>query len=77
YILQFLESKVKLILDRYNDRETRLHFVERSDLFHRSVGESYDIVSKETYDFHDRNVDSLTLRPEGTDGCVRMVIENN
>lgn len=77
YKWQFLESKVKLILDRYNYSETRLPIVERSELFHRSVGESSDIVSKETYDFQDRNGDSLTLRPEGTAGCVRMVIENN
>ncbi|ABO46114.1 histidine--tRNA ligase [Francisella tularensis] len=77
YKWQLLESKVKLILDRYNYSETRLPIVERSELFHRSVGESSDIVSKETYDFQDRNGDSLTLRPEGTAGCVRMVIENN
>lgn len=77
YKWQFLESKIKLILDRYNYSETRLPVVEKSELFHRSVGETSDIVSKETYDFQDRNGDSLTLRPEGTAGCVRMVIENN
>ncbi|MDE4972250.1 ATP phosphoribosyltransferase regulatory subunit, partial [Francisella tularensis subsp. holarctica] len=48
-----------------------------SDLFHRRVGEISDIVSKASYDFQDRNGDSLTLRPERTAGCVRMVIENN
>ncbi|AIT09488.1 histidine--tRNA ligase [Candidatus Francisella endociliophora] len=74
---QFLESKIKSILDNYNYNETRLPILEKSELFHRSVGETSDIVSKETYDFQDRNGDSLTLRPEGTAGCVRMVIENS
>ncbi|ORM38367.1 histidine--tRNA ligase [Francisella endosymbiont of Ornithodoros moubata] len=77
YKWQFLESKIKLILDRYKYSETRLPVVEKSELFHRSVGETSDIVLKETYDFQDRNGDSLTLRPEGTAGCVRMIIENN
>lgn len=74
---QFLESKIKSILDNYNYNEVRLPILEKSELFHRSVGESSDIVSKETYDFQDRNGDRLTMRPEGTAGCVRMVIENS
>lgn len=74
---QFLESKIKSILNSYNYDEVRLPILEKSELFHRSVGETSDIVSKETYDFLDRNKDSLTLRPEGTAGCVRMVIENS
>lgn len=74
---QFLESKIKSLLNKYHYNETRLPILEKSELFHRSVGESSDIVSKETYDFHDRSGDSLTLRPEGTAGCVRMVVENS
>ncbi|WP_265658056.1 histidine--tRNA ligase [Francisella philomiragia] len=74
---QFLESKIKSILDKYNYDEVRLPVLEKSELFHRSVGETSDIVSKETYDFVDRSGESLTLRPEGTAGCVRMVIENS
>ena len=74
---QFLESKIKSILNSYNYDEVRLPILEKSELFHRSVGETSDILSKETYDFLDRNKDSLTLRPEGTAGCVRMVIENS
>lgn len=77
YKWQFLESKIKSILNNYRYNETRLPILEKSELFHRSVGETSDIVSKETYDFQDRNGESLTLRPEGTAGCVRMVIENN
>ena len=45
--------------------------VEQTDLFRRSIGEVTDIVEKEMYTFEDRNGDSLTLRPEGTAGCVR------
>lgn len=72
---QFLESKINKVLNSYNYQEVRLPILEKSELFHRSVGETSDIVSKETYDFADRNGDSLTMRPEGTAGCVRMVIE--
>lgn len=74
---QYLESKIKSILKSYSYDETRLPILEKSELFHRSVGETSDIVSKETYDFADRNGDDLTMRPEGTAGCVRMVVENN
>ncbi len=77
YKWQYLEGKIKNILSNYSYDEVRLPLLEKSELFHRSVGETSDIVSKETYDFDDRNGDSLTLRPEGTAGCVRMVVENN
>lgn len=74
---QFLESKINKVLKKYNYQEVRLPILEKSELFHRSVGETSDIVSKETYDFADRNGDNLTLRPEGTAGCVRMVVEKS
>lgn len=50
--------------------------VEQTDLFKRSIGEVTDIVEKEMYTFDDRNGDSLTLRPEGTAGCVRAAEEH-
>jgi histidyl-tRNA synthetase len=50
--------------------------VEMTELFKRSIGEVTDIVEKEMYTFADRNGDSLTLRPEGTAGCVRAGLEN-
>src|SRR5690606_1512068 len=50
--------------------------VEQTDLFKRSIGEVTDIVEKEMYTFEDRNGDSLTLRPEGTAGCVRAAEEH-
>ena len=49
---------------------------ESSNLFHRGVGETTDIVTKETYDFKDRGDRDMTLRPEGTAGVVRSLIEN-
>ncbi|MEN8168532.1 MAG: histidine--tRNA ligase, partial [Pseudomonadota bacterium] len=54
----------------------RMPIVEVTELFKRSIGEVTDIVEKEMYTFEDRNGDSLTLRPEGTAGCVRAGLEN-
>ncbi len=68
---QFLESTVKSVLDQYGYKEIRMPVVEVTQLFKRSIGEVTDIVEKEMYTFDDRNGDSLTLRPEGTAGCVR------
>jgi histidyl-tRNA synthetase len=60
----------------YHFDEIRTPIFEHSELFHRGVGETTDIVSKETYTFNDRDNRSLTLRPEGTAGAVRAVIES-
>ncbi len=60
----------------YNYQEIRTPIFEKSELFHRSVGEGSDIVAKETYDFIDRAKRSMTLRPEGTAAVVRSIIEN-
>lgn len=61
----------------YNFQEIRTPEFEHSELFHRGVGETTDIVHKETYTFEDRGGRSLTLRPEGTAGVVRAMIEHN
>ena len=58
-------------LRSYGYRQIRMPLVEKTELFVRSIGEVTDIVEKEMYTFTDRNGDSLTLRPEGTAGCVR------
>jgi len=71
-----LESVVGRVLDNYGYQEIRLPVVEKTELFKRSIGEVTDIVEKEMYTFEDRNGDNLTLRPEGTAGCVRAAIEN-
>lgn len=71
----WLEDKVRTILSGYGYREIRMPLVEKTELFKRSIGEVTDIVEKEMYTFDDRNGDSLTLRPEGTAGCVRACIQ--
>jgi histidyl-tRNA synthetase len=71
-----LEGTLRSLLARYGYREIRLPLVERTELFVRSIGEATDIVEKEMYTFSDRNGESLTLRPEGTAGCVRAVLQH-
>ncbi len=73
---QLLEQVVKEVLAGYGYGEIRLPIVERTELFHRAIGEVTDIVEKEMYTFEDRNGERLSLRPEGTAGCVRAGIEN-
>jgi histidyl-tRNA synthetase len=73
-----LEDTARAILSQYGYNNIRMPIVEATDLFVRSVGEHTDIVEKEMYAWTDAlNGDKLTLRPEGTAGCVRAVIENN
>ncbi len=73
-----LEDIARAILSQYGYDNIRMPIVEATDLFVRSVGEHTDIVEKEMYAWTDAlNGDKLTLRPEGTAGCVRAVIENN
>ncbi|MCG7960758.1 MAG: histidine--tRNA ligase, partial [Candidatus Thiodiazotropha taylori] len=75
-VWQFLEDRARSVLSRYGYAEIRMPIVEMTDLFKRSIGEVTDIVEKEMYTFEDRNGDSLTLRPEGTAGCVRAGLEH-
>ena len=64
------------LMNEYNIKYIDTPIFESSSLFHRGVGETTDIVTKETYDFKDRGDRDITLRPEGTAGIVRSVIEN-
>ena len=73
---QFVENTVRRVFQSYAYREIRTPVAEMTELFKRSIGEVTDIVEKEMYSFEDRNGDSLTLRPEGTAGCVRACMEN-
>jgi histidyl-tRNA synthetase len=61
----------------YGYRELRTPLLENTALFKRSIGEVTDIVEKEMYTFLDRNGESITLRPEGTAGCVRACLEHS
>ncbi len=73
-----LEDTARRVLSQYGYNNIRMPIVESTDLFVRSVGEHTDIVEKEMYAWEDKlNGDKLTLRPEGTAGCVRAVIESN
>ena len=73
---QWLEHHARQVLTAYGYQEIRLPIVEKTELFKRSIGEVTDIVEKEMYTFDDRNGDSLTLRPEGTAGCLRACLEH-
>ncbi|MGB0669794.1 MAG: histidine--tRNA ligase [Porticoccaceae bacterium] len=73
---QYLERTVAQVLASYSYREIRFPILEQTELFKRAVGEVTDIVEKEMYSFDDRNGDSLSLRPEGTAGCVRACTQN-
>jgi len=73
---QYLESSIFKLLSQYGYREIRFPLLESTDLFKRTIGEVTDIVEKEMYSFDDRNGDSLSLRPEGTAGCVRACEEH-
>ncbi len=73
-----LEDTARRVLAQYGYNNIRMPIVETTDLFVRSVGEHTDIVEKEMYAWEDAlNGDKLTLRPEGTAGCVRAVIEHS
>ncbi len=73
---QYAEKIITEVLSSYCYKEIRLPIVEKTELFKRSIGEVTDIVEKEMYTFDDRNNDSLTLRPEGTAGCLRACLEH-
>ncbi|MBD2800873.1 histidine--tRNA ligase [Xenorhabdus sp. M] len=75
-IWQRVESTLKRVLSSYGFSEIRTPIVEQTPLFKRAIGEVTDVVEKEMYTFDDRNQESLTLRPEGTAGCVRAGIQH-
>ena len=73
---KYVNNIIDAFCEAYNYEYIRTPIFESSELFHRTAGESSDIVTKETYDFKDRSDRNLTLRPEGTAGVVRSYIEN-
>jgi len=75
---EWLEEKVRALMDRHAYRNIRTPIVEPTGLFVRGLGEVTDIVEKEMYSFEDRlNGEQLTLRPESTAGVVRAVVEHS
>lgn len=71
-----LQNLLEGLMEKYNYEYVRTPLFESSELFHRGVGVTTDIVTKETYDFKDRGDRNMTLRPEGTAGVVRSYVEN-
>ena len=77
YQWQQLEALIRGIVSKYGFLEARTPVIEHTELFLRGVGETTDIVQKEMYTFTDKGDRSITLKPEGTAGFVRMFVENN
>ena len=75
-IWKCVEAVIDQVMEKYNYNYIRTPIFESSELFHRGIGETTDIVTKETYDFVDRGDRHLSLRPEGTAGVCRSYIEN-
>lgn len=73
---QYVEKIIRDLMTRYQYAEIRNPILESTQLFKRSIGDVTDIVEKEMYTFDDRNGDSVSMRPEGTAGCVRACIEH-
>ena len=69
--IKYIEKVINSVMEKYNYEYMKTPVFESSELFHRGVGETTDIVTKETYDFVDRGGRSMTLRPEGTAGICR------
>ena len=76
YRWQYLESTVRGIVKKYGFLEARTPVIEHTELFLRGVGDTTDIVTKEMYTFEDKGGRSITLKPEGTAGVVRLFVEN-
>ena len=72
----YVENILKSVFESYGYDEIRFPIVEKTELYTRS-NEAADIVTKEMYTFEDKGGESISLRPEGTAGCVRAAIEND
>lgn len=73
----FVERTIVDLFNSYGYKNIRTPIVEKTDTFCRAIGQATDIVEKEMYSWTESNGESLSLRPEGTAGCVRMMIEHN
>ena len=76
-IWQQVESVLRQTVASFGYQEVRMPVLEQTALFSRAIGEVTDVVEKEMYTFEDRSGDLLSLRPEGTAGCVRACLEHN
>ena len=76
YKWQYIEQKMREITKEFGVSEIRTPVFEHTELFSRGVGDTTDVVEKEMYTFNDKGDRSITLRPEGTAGAVRLFIEH-
>lgn len=75
-VWKYVETVIDALMEKYNYNYIRTPIIEATELFHRGMGETTDVVTKECYDFQDKGGRDITLRPEGTAGVVRSYIEN-
>jgi len=73
---QHIEEGISSVIKSFGYQKIQFPVLEMTELFSRTIGEETDIIGKEMYTFKDRNGDSISLRPEGTAGCVRAGIEH-
>ena len=76
YKWNYIESVAKDVASQFNFKEIRTPVFEKTELFQRGVGDTTDVVQKEMYTFDDKGGRSITLRPEGTAGAMRSVLEH-
>lgn len=76
YKWQYIEETAREVARAFNFKEVRTPVFEHTELFQRGVGETTDVVNKEMYTFEDKGGRSITLKPEGTAGVVRLFLEN-
>jgi histidyl-tRNA synthetase len=77
WIWQKVEAIIQQVFHSYYFQEIRFPLLEKTELFHSAIGESTDVVEKEMFSFDNRSGNSISLRPEGTAGCVRAVLQND
>ncbi len=77
FLYKIIEQKLSIMMNGYGISEIRTPLLERQELFNRSIGESTDIVNKEMYSFEDKNGEHVCLRPEGTAGILRSMLQHN
>lgn len=75
-VWKYVGTVIDTLMEKYNYNYIRTPIIEATELFHRGIGDTTDIVTKESYDFQDKGGRNITLRPEGTAGVVRSYIEN-
>ena len=76
YKWQYIEKVVKSVVSQFDFKEIRTPVFEKTELFQRGVGDTTDVVQKEMYTFEDKGGRSITLRPEGTAGAIRSILEH-